>query len=73
MQAGISYVVFITTLLCEMNTFTHVREMGDRSLYVSLQQESLQSELVNVFMLMEVMKALTKMPVIYVAQVLLLL
>lgn len=56
-----------------MNTFTHVREMGDRSLYVSLQQESLQSELVNVFMLMEVMKALTKMPVIYVAQVLLLL
>lgn len=38
----------MTTLLCEMNTFTHVREMGDRSLYVSLQQESLQSELVNV-------------------------
>lgn len=32
-----------------------------------------KSELVNVFMLMEVMKALTKMPVIYVAQVLVLL
>lgn len=73
MHAGISYVVFMTTLLCEMSTFTHVREMGDRSLYVSLHQEFLQSELVIVFMLMKIMKALTKMPVIYVAQVLVLL